>query len=179
MIIVTYLAIDSTEETEKEFATKAEVNTFLASMDDLLQWHDVSIPDCYCATHGMWEADGGPCAECERLGQRELDLCKRVHPAINNDFVRYYAASGPCRAAWSNHRHYKLREIAWNTWQLGKDQALLEAMIRGYSLCIAKPVIDEIHDRMDRDYEEHCRLEALGCRDDIEDCGNHTFSATF
>lgn len=119
----------------------------------------------WCEVHKQVTSEGDYCAVCEELGQRELDLCKRVHPAVNNDFARYYV-NGP--HGWNNHRGYKLREIAWNTWQLGKDQALLEAMIRGYSLCIAKPVIDEVHDRMDRDYEEHCRLEALGCRDDIE-----------
>lgn len=101
----------------------------------------------WCPAHLTVLGEGGHCPECERLGQRELDLCKRVHPRTNDIFVRYYL-----QHKFSNHRAYKLPYIIWNTWGLGKDQALLDCITMGYALCVAKPLIDQIHDRMETAY---------------------------
>lgn len=87
-----------------------------------------------------------------------------VDPVVNSTFVRFYTAGST--HSYANHKHFKLRKLAWDTWQLGKDQALLECMTLGYSLCVAKPIIDEVHDRMDREYEEWC---AAHCTDQNED----------
>lgn len=86
-----------------------------------------------------------------------MEAVLNVSPAVNHMLVRFYlrrAVDAAVPVKFSNHRHIPLRKLAWQTWELGKDQALLECMVRGYSLCVAKPVIDEVHDRIDREYAE-------------------------
>jgi len=104
-----------------------------------------------CPAHGVQLGEGDICGECERLGDRELQLCKRIHPYTNEMFLKYYLNR---RTAL---RHVPLMAIIRHGWCLGKDLTLLNCINMGYSLCVAKPLIDKIHDELDRGYELHQR----------------------
>lgn len=110
------------------------------------------VPDGWCKTHKMWEAEGGPCAECERLGQKQLDQVVRFHWRINDKYVKYYQNKlGPRRyPAHAQMLQYLIRAL----WTIGKDQCLLDCMRAGYSACVAWPEINRIHDKMNADYIE-------------------------
>lgn len=130
------------------------------------------LPDWYCPAHLMGMSEGGPCPECERLGQRELDMCKRIHPATNLHFLTYYV--GVNRRQAVNRRH-TLLQIINHGWVLGRDQTLLDCIGQGFSLCVAKPLIDQIHGELDRSYAEYeaeCLANMLGeSKDQTEVCG--------
>lgn len=117
-----------------------------------------SAPANHCPAHGEVYGEGDICGECERLGQRELDLCKRIHPHTNFMFLHSYLRRREDAAvplSFSNHKHRSLRDIIESCWSrdLGKDQCLIECMIKGYALCVAKPLIDSEFARHQAEYE--------------------------
>lgn len=107
------------------------------------------VPEGYCASHKMWEAEGGPCPECERLGQLELDHVVRLHFATNDYFLRWYNTP--------DYRKFKVRpdqvrEYIAYCWVLSYDQCLLDLMKAGYAMCNVAPMIRRIHGELDASY---------------------------
>lgn len=81
--IVAYETIDSPQECEREFDTLAEAQSFIASMDDLLQWSTISDEegeidsDHYCIKHSSHTGEGDICCKCEE----EFDNARKLMDA--------------------------------------------------------------------------------------------------
>jgi hypothetical protein len=74
-----------------------------------------------------------------------------VSPEVNDLFIRYFTKA---RYGVSSRHTCSLPVLVRSTWQLGKDQAIIECMIYGYSLCVAVAEVQRIHDQMDREYAD-------------------------
>lgn len=114
-------------------------------------------PDHWCVAHQMVTGEGDICGECERLGQRELDLVKRVHPVTNAHFLKYYVDHGHGRhnVPMNVHGRYKLKAIVEHDWAAGisRAQCEVDCMNMGYSLVISVPYITRRWAEMDADYK--------------------------